>query len=236
MVNSKPEWLMERTCRVLGLLLVSFLNYMPLSEATEKTNDLIELKVELPKPVSMGTPFDGFRPNLEKMNYVERPPLMAPAETQIVSQNKPVSSSAAPLRGTLAQIVDGRKGHEENCHIELPPGLQWVQVDLELQVEIQAIYLWQYRRGVRVYFDVIGQISADPEFKAGVTQFYNNDFDNSAGFGAGSDPEYFETYKGREFVLPGVRGRYVRFYSQGHFHGDSNDFVEVEVWGKKPHN
>ena len=63
---------------------------------------------------------------------------------------------------------------------------------------------------------------------------YNNDYDNSSGLGTGEDKEYVETYKGRLFDLKGLRGRYVRFYSQGNFFDDFNHVIEMEVWGKEP--
>ncbi|MGB1129439.1 MAG: hypothetical protein ACPG4K_05270, partial [Haloferula sp.] len=74
--------------------------------------------------------------------------------------------------------------------VELLDGLQWVQIDLEASAEINAIWLWHFHSQKRAYHDVIVQISDDPEFKEGVTTVFNNDYDESAGMGKGSDNPY----------------------------------------------
>jgi hypothetical protein len=79
---------------------------------------------------------------------------------------------------------------------------------------------------------VIVQVSDDPEFKTGVTTVFNNDQDNSAKLGIGKDRAYIETNFGKLIDAKGVKGRYVRVYSNGNTANDLNHYIEVEVFGK----
>lgn len=191
------------------------------------------LKFELPKAFYGGTVISYWSPRLETTLYPVRKPILAPKGTAVVSLGKPVTASAAPTFGELKQITDGNKDFGKTSLVELPEGTQWVQIDLEAPHAIHAILLWHFHEGARVYFDVIGQISDDPEFKTGVTTFYNNDFDNSSGLGQGEDKEYIDISDGRLFELKGRSGRYVRFSSRGNTTNDFNNYVEIEVWGVK---
>ena len=65
-----------------------------------------------------------------------------------------------------------------------------------------------------------------------VQTVFNNDHDNSAGLGIGSDMHYVETSEGKLIDAKGVRGRYVRLYSGGNSNNDLNHYIEVEVYGK----
>ena len=60
---------------------------------------------------------------------------------------------------------------------------------------------------------------------------FNNDHDNSSGLGVGKDKEYIEVAEGRLFDSKGVKGRYVRMYSNGNTTNDLNHYVEIEVYG-----
>jgi len=203
-----------------------------LAAAPAPSDDREALEFELPKPFYGGTVASYWSPNLDPNVYVEREPLLAPKGTAVVSRGKPVTASAEPLVGELKQINDGDKEFGKLSLVELPEGKQWVQIDLEGRYAIYAVLLWHFHEGSRVYFDVVGQISDDPEFKEGVTTFYNNDYDNSSGLGVGEDKEYIENSDGRLFQPGGVPGRYVRFYSRGNSDHDFNNYVEIEVWGK----
>jgi hypothetical protein len=83
-----------------------------------------------------------------------------------------------------------------------------------------------------VYRDVVVQVSDDPTFRSGVTTIFNSDFHNELGQGAGKDLNYIETYQGKLIDAKGVKGRYVRLYSNGNTANKLNDYIEVEVWGK----
>ncbi len=233
MENSELRIVNWQAAALIGLVLAGVLVGVPSVFAEQSSGELTELNFEFPEAFFGGTPIDGYFPNLEPEDYRDRPPFLAPAGTGIVSRGKPVTSSTAPLRGNLEQVTDGSKNYEDAYAVELPKGLQWVQIDLQEEHELYAILLWHNHHGKIVYFDVIAQISNDPEFKEGVTQIYNNDIDNSSGLGAGKDKEYVETNKGRLFDLKGLRGRYVRFYSHGNVYTETNPVVEVEVWGMK---
>jgi hypothetical protein len=129
-------------------------------------------------------------------------------------------------------LVDGDKSYVTKSMIELPAGVQWVQVDLEAEYEVYAILLWHFHVDKRVYFDVVVQTSNDPEFKTGITTLYSTDYDNSTGLGVGKDKEYIETFKGRLIDAKGAKARYIRCYSNGNSWDDLNHYIEIEVFGK----
>jgi len=129
----------------------------------------------------------------------------------------------------MGSLTDGNKssGYAEG----LISGLQWVQLDLGAAKSINRINLWHYFLDGRTYHDVIVQVSNDPTFSTGVKTVFNNDKDNSAGFGAGSDSEYAETSAGRTIDFTAVDAQYVRIYSNGSTANGWNHIVEVEVLG-----
>ncbi|NLO33016.1 MAG: discoidin domain-containing protein [Candidatus Hydrogenedentes bacterium] len=204
---------------------------MPLVSQAQDA-DLEEINIELPEPFFGGTPIDYWSPNLEPLDYKDRPPFMAPKGASNVAKGKAVTSSVPPVHGELKQLTDGDKHYARTSLIELPDGAQWVQVDLEKECSIYAILLWHFHEGNRVYFDIVVQASNDKEFNENVTTVYNNDHDNSAGLGVGKDKEYQESYKGRLIEVEDLKARYLRFYSKGNTADDFNHYVEVEVYGK----
>lgn len=194
--------------------------------------DLEPINIDLPAAFFSGTPIEYWSPSLEEYDYKDRAPFLAPKGTAILSKGKPVAASAAPNLGGLKQLTDGDKDYAKTSLVELPEGLQWVQVDLEASKSVYAVLVWHFHEGNRVYFDLIAQVSDDPAFKEGVTTLYNNDYDNSAGLGVGEDTEYIESNKGRLIDAKGAKGRYMRIYGKGNTANDFNHFIEVEVWGK----
>ena len=171
-----------------------------------------------------------------------RPPIYVPVGCdKLLSRGcKVTSSDPDPVIGELSDITDGNKEHEDG-YVELSPGLQWIQIDLGEEREIHAICIWHFHgnrnvdtsmRGGRVYRDVIVLISNDKDFKKDVVTVFNNDYDNSAGFGKGKDKEYIESNYGRPFAVDAVRGRYVRCYSRGNNQSEMNNYTEVEVFGR----
>ena len=111
--------------------------------------------------------------------------------------------------------MDGDKEAYDTSAFLMKKGTQWVQVDLGAPQEIFAIVIWHAHDVVKIYRDVIVQVSNDPDFKEGVTTLYNNDRDNSSGLGAGTDREYFESAEGRLIDAKGVTGQFVRSYTKG---------------------
>ena len=196
---------------------------------------LVAIEMELPKPMFVGTPQDTKVPNLEKPLGHARPPFFAPPGTTNVAKGKPVSSSdEEPIIGEIDYITDGDMEAADGSYVELGPFVQHVTVDLEAKHEIYAICVWHYHKQARVYFDVVVQVADDPDFIENVQTVFNNDIDNSAGFGVGTDKHYSETNEGKLiYVLDkNIKGRYVRLYSNGNTSNDLNHYIEVAVFGK----
>ena len=191
-----------------------------------------ELKLQLPKPMFVGTPRNINSPNLEKVTGKSRGPFFVPAGTTLLSLNKPVTSSdTQPVIGDVAYLTDGEKSGEDGYFVELGPGKQYAQVDLKAPHLLNAILVWHYHAQARVYRDVVVQVSDDKDFVSGVTTVFNNDHDNSSGLGIGKDKEYIETAEGKLIDPRGARGRYIRLWSAGNTSNDMNHYVEVEIFG-----
>jgi len=192
----------------------------------------VELKLQLPKPMFIGTPKNIRTPNLEVVTGKSRGPFYVPAGTKLVSLKKPVTASdTAPVIGETSFVTDGEKSGEDGYFVEFGPGKQWVQIDLKEPYTLQAIIIWHYHSQARVYRDVVVQVSDDRDFVDGVTTIYNNDHDNTSGLGIGRDKEYIETNEGRLIDPKGVKARYIRLTSGGNTSNDMNHYVEVEVYG-----
>lgn len=204
-------------------------------EAVAPTTQMAPLDIELPKPMFVGTPQDTRVPNLRKPSGKARPPFLAPAGAKLLSLNKPVSASdEEPIIGDIEMITDGDKEAADGSYVELGPFVQHVTIDLEQEAEIAAIVVWHYHKQPRVYYDVVAQISNDKDFITDVTTVFNNDIDNSAGLGIGTDMHYTETNEGEliDCVSQGTpKGRYVRLYSNGNTANDLNHYIEIDVYG-----
>ena len=195
--------------------------------------DKVPLKTQLPRPLFVGTPVPLNVPNLEPPMKGKRPDFLVPAGTVNLAKGKKVTASDNnPVVGTLDLVTDGDKAGDEGSWVELGPGKQWVQIDLAKSANIYAVLVWHFHSQARVYRDVVTQVSDDPTFKSSVTTIFNNDFKNELGLGAGKDLNYVETYQGKLIDAKGVKGRYVRLYSNGNTTNKLNDYIEVEVWGK----
>jgi hypothetical protein len=202
----------------------------PVSSPAQDQNK-VELRLQLPKPMFIGTPRNLTSPNLERITGKPRGAFFVPAGTKLVSLNMPVTASdMQPVIGEVGYITDGEKAGEDGYFVEFGPGKQYVQVDLKTPYELQAILVWHYHSQARVYRDVIIQVSDDKDFVTGVSTIFNNDHDNSSGLGVGKDKEYIETYEGKLFDPRGVKARYVRLWSNGNTSNDMNHYVEVEVY------
>ena len=209
-----------RNCLPVAVLLVS---------TAALAQDKVPLKTQLPKPLFVGTPVPLNVPNLEPPTKGKRPDFMVPAGTVNLTRNKKITASDnSPVVGTLDLVNDGDKAGDEGSWVELGPGKQWVQIDLAKSANIYAVLVWHFHSQARVY----RQVSDDPTFKAGVTTIFNSDFKGELGLGAGKDLNYVETYQGKLIDAKGVKGRYLRLYSNGNTTNKLNDYIEVEVWGK----
>ena len=200
---------------------------------TARAADQVPLKLDLPRPLFVGTPRPVSLPNLENPRTGRRPDLLVPAGTVLLSAGKPVTGSdSLPVIGELAFVTDGDKTGTDGSYVELGPGVQWVQIDLGAPAKLAAIVVWHFHSQARAYHAVIVQVSDDPEFKHSVRTLFNNDDTNSASLGAGTDPAYIETYEGRLIEAHGGTARYVRLYSNGNTSDELNHYVEVEVYGQ----
>ena len=191
----------------------------------------VPLTLDLPAHTLKGTPEDlPVGPNVEPLSDKPPIPLQVPKGLVNVAAGKPVTSSVAPFLGELSQITDGKKEAFDETAVEFKKGPQWIQVDLGQAFAIHAIAMWHDHRYVQSMRDVILQVSDDPAFKSGVTTLFNNDVDNSAGLGVGTDREYFEMQFGRAVPGKGVKARYVRGYTRGSSLGALNCWQEIEVY------
>ena len=218
---------MNKKTTYIALIAVLFAAAQALAE------DKVPLKTELPKPLFVGTPIPVNLPNLEPPREGKRPDFMVPVGTTNLALGKKVTSSDTdPVMGTLDLLTDGDKAGDEGSWVELGPGKQWVQIDLEKPADIYAVLVWHYHSQARVYFDVVVQVSDDPKFEKDVKTIFNTDYQNELGLGAGKDKAYVESYEGKLIDAKGVQGRYVRLYSKGNTTNKLNHYIEVEVFGK----
>ena len=119
---------------------------------------LVPIKLELPKPMFIGTPQNLNVKNLQKPLGKPRPAFLAPVGTKNIALGKPIySSDDFPVIGEIEMITDGDKNAAEGSFVELGPFLQDVTIDLEENYKIFAIVFWHYHKQARVYFDVVVQ-------------------------------------------------------------------------------
>jgi hypothetical protein len=223
---------MKRTLIAASAAFLALALVLPSPGSGSQDQETEVLKIQLPKPMFIGTPKNIRTPNLEPITGRPRGPFLVPVGTVLLSSGKPVrSSDMEPVIGELSYVTDGKKSGEDGYYVELGPGLQWVQVDLGKPETLAAIVIWHYHSQARVYRDVVVQVSDDKDFINGVTTLFNNDHDNSSGLGVGKDKEYIETYEGKLVDAKGAKARYVRLYSAGNTSNDMNHYVEVEVYG-----
>lgn len=201
--------------------------------AAAPAGDLEEIKLDFPKPMFIGTPVPAELPNLEKADPSKVvKSLMVPKGTTNLAKGKKVTSSdSAPIIGELSLVNDGDADGADGSFVELMPGKQWVQIDLEAPATIYNIAMWHYHKQAQAYIDVVVQVSDDPEFKTGVTTLWNSDDDDSSAMGKGGDPAYVETNHGRVIDAKGTKARYVRLWSNGNTSNDMNHYCEVQVYG-----
>ncbi|MDX1564173.1 MAG: hypothetical protein R3236_02150 [Phycisphaeraceae bacterium] len=220
----------------------------PLEVVKVDTAELEQMKLELPYPAFEGTPKnDKNKVNIDPARRgKKRKPYVVPKGLVNIAAKMKVASSDNPFIGSLDMVTDGDKDPLEGAFVELTSGKQWVQLDLKKPHDIFVIVFWHRHDTALVYRDVVIQLSNDPEFKKGVVTVYNNDDDNSSGFGVGRDYEYYESdegelvaktsgvdEEGRPIVTESLgRARYVRLWSNGNVENEYNHYTEVEVFAK----
>jgi hypothetical protein len=192
---------------------------------------LAPLPIELPAPAFRGTPKPLKEPRVEEPLGRPRPPFLAPqGASNLALGCRVTASDPAPEAGEFDFVTDGAKEASDFGYLELRPGSQWVQIDLQDRSTIYAVLVWHNHADARVYRDVVVQVSDDVDFLTSRTVF-NNDFDNSSGLGVGSDMGYVETAEGKLIDCKGVEARYVRLFTNGNHMDNKNHYTEVEVFG-----
>jgi hypothetical protein len=159
-------------------------------------------------------------PFLKEVTYADPPVNVAAGKT--------ITASSA-ITGTPGWVTDGDKSG--NNYIGVTENLQWIQIDLGQSYSVNKVNLWHYFADGRTYRDVIVRLSNSSSFSSGVTTVFNNDNNNSAGLGVGTDAEYIESSLGKTIEFASVSARYVRLYTNGSSFNIYNHYSEVEVWG-----
>ncbi|WJH34829.1 discoidin domain-containing protein [Paenibacillus sp. CC-CFT747] len=163
-------------------------------------------------------------------------------ETSInVAPGKTVTSNGTVSNGVPLSILTDR-ATDSYVLISVADGPKWVQVDLTQAYPVSKINIrndWGASSGTaRTGRDIIVQLSNSPTFSSGVTTVFNNDADNTAGQGAGTDAPYLEPVdgSGKDIVLSTpISARYVRYWANGHIRVNQdvhlvNTPIEIEVY------
>ena len=130
--------------------------------------DKVAIKFELPAPHSSGTPkevkSDNLEPDPGPGKY--RAPIMVPVgfDKKLTTEETKVTTSEEAVTGENEYVVDGDKTPDATCMLQLPGGLQWVQLDLGAEKTVSAVCVWHDQGDDRVYKDVIVQLSNDEKF------------------------------------------------------------------------
>ncbi len=214
--------------RCLAIAVISIINLQLVS-----AQKMERLTLKYPMPMYVGTPKDLEVDKLERTWEITKPPFLVPEGTVNLALGKLVEcADEIPILGEPDLVTDGEKDAADGYYLELDQGQQYITIDLEKTCTIYAIAVWHYHKKARVYFDIVVQAADDPDFIINVSTLYNNDLDNSLGFGVGEDLHYIEGNKGRLIDGRGVSGRYVRLYSNGNNDNKLNHYIEVEIYGK----
>jgi hypothetical protein len=171
-------------------------------------------------------------PDAEKHREKALPQMLVPKDTRNLARGKAVTTSDKDIETESLEAVNDA---DKTTRIELAPGRQWIQIDLQEICEIYAIAVWHDPMGPTIVHDVIIQVANEPDFLEPRTLF-NNDRDGSSGYGIGTDREYVESNYGKVIDAKDVRARYVRLHSRNaaNLNGgdlDGNAYAEVEVYG-----
>ena len=196
--------------------------------------DLVPLALKLPAPAFLGTPKDiPAGSTAELPSKTPRPPLMVPKDVKNVAPGSAITSSDSNASAEdLAKLTDGDKEATDSSILLMRKGIQWVQFDLKTPQEIYAVVIWHAHDSQKVYHDVIVQVADDGGMTNNVQTLFNNDTGNACKRGAGADREYFESNQGKLIDSKGVKGRYVRLYSNGSTDSSMNEYTEVEIYAR----
>jgi len=225
---------MKQLKKTLRLTFASTLLLSGLMLRADAADGLVPLELKLPAAAFKGTPKD--LPAdllLEPLSDKPRPALMVPPGcVNLAAGLVPACTDTNASAAKLAKITDGQKEVYEEQIVLLRKGLQSVAFDLKAPAEIHAIVVWHAHDASKVYRSVVVQLADDAGFTRKVRTLYNNDKENTAGQGVGTDRQYFETHEGKLVPAKGEKAQFVRLYSKGSTESALNEYTEVEVWGK----
>jgi hypothetical protein len=129
-------------------------------------------------------------------------------------------------------VTDGEKEADSENVVEMPKGVQWVQIDLQRECCLYAIVIWHdYYYHLPIFRGVVVRAADDASFTKHARTLFNNDYENASGLGIGTQDQYVETYEGKLIDAKGVKARYLRFYSNGNNNSPLNGYIEIEAWG-----
>jgi hypothetical protein len=159
---------------------------------------LAPLPIELPAPWHNGPESPPLPPvslHIEPLPEKHRPPFLAPVGVTNAALRKPVTMSVHDaLFSRPSAVTDGSKEVDDDAQLQMPKGIQWVQIDFQQTYRIYAILIWHvYHRNYMIVHGVVVQVADDPEFSRNVRTLFNNDYENKIGFGVGTDKDYVET-------------------------------------------
>ena len=132
--------------------------------------------------------------------------------------------------GSIENRPDPKPGLDPLGYLNVESGFAWVVFDLGATYDLHTVKMWHYYPDQRIYKDLLIQVSDDPNFETGVTTVFNNDKDDSVGYGVGEDDEYAESKAGKEIRF-NATGRYIRTSLNGSYKNGSSQLVEFEVYG-----
>lgn len=169
-----------------------------------------------------------------RLKLAAKPALVrVPPDVMNVAKGKPVTlTDDSVVLGEPEYMTDGDKRSENYVQFD-PQDHSHVTIDLQDAYEIYAVAWWHGFQRPAVYWDVVVQIGKDIDFDDSVILF-NNDQDGSLGLGEGTDLNYVETNKGWLAGADGFVGRYVRMYQNWNSLNTTNQYTEVEVYGRLP--
>jgi hypothetical protein len=190
--------------------------------------------LKLPAPAFKGTPKE--LPEgmvVEPLSDKPRPALMVPPGcVNLATGVVPSSTDTNATPAKLGKITDGNKDAYEENIVLLRKGVQEVKFDLGKPAELHAIVIWHAYDAMKIYRSVVVQIADDAAFTQNVRTLLNNDTENKAGQGAGTDRQYFESHEGKLIAARGEKAQFVRMFSRGSTESALNEYTEVEIWGK----
>ncbi|MCB0730693.1 MAG: hypothetical protein KDC88_06640, partial [Ignavibacteriae bacterium] len=104
------------------IILTFTLLFFTSSLSSLSAQNMVPIKIDLPKAMFVGTPTNMSIEKLEKPLGKPRPPFLAPEGTKNVALGKAVTSTDdMPIIGEIDYITDGEKDADEGYFVELGP-------------------------------------------------------------------------------------------------------------------